>query len=254
MTDRTSNQRAADVPQEVLLGKTLRQRAHQLRIEACSAWSDVVQQPIPGLDTAKCDYARAIEERLRTVIDELADLSSPIETTEAPADKASVTLSAEEFLALNSKVQSLTEQLSDADAINSASVNIRCDLEAANRILVARVERLRNRINRAYDVLAAASSDDAMEHATERGAVKTKADYGSHCHLHPGAMFVPSDGCPTCAVGGAPYVLDKDRNAISETRSRNQAGAEPSDSVRDAPVASGSLPNTLAAKTEGRRS
>lgn len=80
----SSNQRMADVPREVLLGKTLRQRAHQLRIEACSAWSNVVQHPIPGLDEAKCDYARAIEERLRAVIDELADLSSPVETSARP--------------------------------------------------------------------------------------------------------------------------------------------------------------------------
>lgn len=76
----TSNERAADVPREVLLGKTLRQRAHQLRIEACSAWSDVAEKPITGLDAAKSDYARAIEERLRAIIDELADLSSAIET------------------------------------------------------------------------------------------------------------------------------------------------------------------------------
>jgi len=86
MSDRNipSNQRVADVPREVLLGKTLRQRAHQLRIEACSAWSDVVRQPIPGLDEAKCDYARALDERLRAIIDELADLTSPVETAAEP--------------------------------------------------------------------------------------------------------------------------------------------------------------------------
>lgn len=77
---RPSKERLADVPREVLLGKTLRQRAHQLRIEACSAWSDVGDKPFSGLDVAKCDYARAIEERLRSVIDELADLSSSAET------------------------------------------------------------------------------------------------------------------------------------------------------------------------------
>lgn len=90
MTDRsvTSNLRTADVPREVLLGKTLRQRAHELRIEACGAWSDVVQQPIPGLDPAKCDYAKAIEERLRAIIDELADLSSPVETSPDSRDAA----------------------------------------------------------------------------------------------------------------------------------------------------------------------
>jgi hypothetical protein len=47
-----------------------------------------------------------------------------------------------------------------------------------------------------------------------RRAVKTGAEYGPHCSKHPGAMFKPSDGCPTCEVGGAPYVLDKDGNAI----------------------------------------
>jgi len=76
----TSNQRLADVPRDVLLGKTLRQRAHELRIEACGAWSDVVQLPLSGPDAAKCDYAKSVEDRLRAVIDELADLSSPVET------------------------------------------------------------------------------------------------------------------------------------------------------------------------------
>lgn len=86
----TSNQRAADVPRDVLLGQTLRQRAHQLRIEACSAWSDVVQKPTLGLDEAKCKYARAVEGRLRSIIDELADLSSYHETRcDQPRDEAS---------------------------------------------------------------------------------------------------------------------------------------------------------------------
>lgn len=38
--------------------------------------------------------------------------------------------------------------------------------------------------------------------------VKSKTEYGANCSLHPGAMFKPSDGCPTCEVGGAPYALD----------------------------------------------
>jgi hypothetical protein len=66
----------ADQPREVLLGKSLRQHAHAVRIETCAAWSDVAVKPIE-LDEAKCQYARAQEERLRSAIDELADLSAP---------------------------------------------------------------------------------------------------------------------------------------------------------------------------------
>lgn len=66
----------ADEPRDVLLGKSLRERAHELRREACGAWSDVVRPPYAGLDEAKCQYAASTEERLRNIIDELADLSS----------------------------------------------------------------------------------------------------------------------------------------------------------------------------------
>lgn len=44
--------------------------------------------------------------------------------------------------------------------------------------------------------------------------------YGANCQLHPGAMFKPSQGCPTCEVGGAPYVLDA-RGFIPEAPSSN---------------------------------
>lgn len=47
-----------------------------------------------------------------------------------------------------------------------------------------------------------------------RPAVKTSAEYGAHCRLHPAAMFKPIEGCPTCEVGGAPYVLDAEGNAV----------------------------------------
>lgn len=65
----------ADQPRDVLLGRSLRQRAHELRLEACGAWSDVVLPPHGGLDQAKCEYAAAVENRLRAIIDELADLT-----------------------------------------------------------------------------------------------------------------------------------------------------------------------------------
>lgn len=67
----------ADEPRDVLLGQSLRQRAHELRREACAAWSEVVILPYAGLDEAKCQLAAALEERLRNVIDELADLPAP---------------------------------------------------------------------------------------------------------------------------------------------------------------------------------
>lgn len=65
--------KAADSPRPVLLDKSLRERAHELMREACSAWSDVVIPPHGGLSQAKCDYAAAIEARLKAIIDELAD-------------------------------------------------------------------------------------------------------------------------------------------------------------------------------------
>jgi len=64
----------SDVPSELLMGQSLRQRAHSLRIEACGAWSDVKDKN-GEIDGAKCEYAAAIEARLRSAIDELADLS-----------------------------------------------------------------------------------------------------------------------------------------------------------------------------------
>ncbi len=74
----------ADQPREKLLGQSLRERAHQLRRQACSAWSDVVIPPYAGLDQAKCELAAALEDRLRNVIDELAD--QRIGTGQQPAE------------------------------------------------------------------------------------------------------------------------------------------------------------------------
>jgi hypothetical protein len=73
--NQTSNQ--ADQSRDVLMGQSLRERAHELRRQACTAWSDVVVPPYAGLDEAKGDLARALEDRLRGVIDELADLACP---------------------------------------------------------------------------------------------------------------------------------------------------------------------------------
>ncbi|HXE08324.1 MAG TPA: zinc finger-like domain-containing protein [Acidobacteriaceae bacterium] len=71
----STERKEADKPRDVLLDQSLRERAHQLRREACSAWSDVVIPPYAGLDQAKCELASKLEDRLRHVIDELADLS-----------------------------------------------------------------------------------------------------------------------------------------------------------------------------------
>ncbi len=65
----------ADTVRDVLMGKSLRQYAQDLRIKACGAWSGVVKPPYAGLDEAQCQVARALEERLKAAIDELADLS-----------------------------------------------------------------------------------------------------------------------------------------------------------------------------------
>lgn len=68
---------ASDVPREVLLDKTLRQYAHDCRIAACGAWSDV-RDPKGDLDEAKCAVAQAHERRLRDAINELAELAPPL--------------------------------------------------------------------------------------------------------------------------------------------------------------------------------
>lgn len=65
----------ADVQRAELLGRSLRQRAHELRREACAAWSAVIGTG--DIDQVKCDYAAAIEARLKAIIDELADLTAP---------------------------------------------------------------------------------------------------------------------------------------------------------------------------------
>jgi len=62
-----------DLPREVLLDQSLRQHAHNLVRDTCTAWSDVVIPPHGGLSQAKCDYAAALEARLKGIIDELAD-------------------------------------------------------------------------------------------------------------------------------------------------------------------------------------
>ena len=64
---------AADLPREVLLDRSLRQYAHDLVRDTCTAWSDVVKPPHAGIDQAKCEYASALEARLKAVINELAD-------------------------------------------------------------------------------------------------------------------------------------------------------------------------------------
>jgi hypothetical protein len=53
---------------------SLRQYVQDCRIKACSAWSDVMTKG--EIDESKCQLAKALEERLRAGIDELADLSS----------------------------------------------------------------------------------------------------------------------------------------------------------------------------------
>jgi len=68
--------RSADEPRDVLLGRSLRQYAHDQRIAACGAWSGVAGDAA-SMDPAKCDLAAAHEERLKSAIDELADLSRP---------------------------------------------------------------------------------------------------------------------------------------------------------------------------------
>jgi len=73
LTGAPSSAKPADSPRPVLLDRSLRERAHELRREACSAWSDVVTPPHNGLSQAKCDYAAATEARLKAIIDELAD-------------------------------------------------------------------------------------------------------------------------------------------------------------------------------------
>lgn len=115
----------------------------------------------------------AVYVKLAPPLDQIiGDLS--VETTcSGSGPLGSVTLTGEEFLALSAKEKELTEQLAHADAINSESVNIRCHLEHANRELGARVDRLRKRIHDAYDLLAAASSEDVM---TADYAVKTSGD------------------------------------------------------------------------------
>lgn len=62
----------ADTPRAVLMDKTLRQRAHELRQQACSAWSDVIDPP-RNMNVAKCELAAALEQRLAAIINELAD-------------------------------------------------------------------------------------------------------------------------------------------------------------------------------------
>lgn len=70
-----------------LLDKTLREHAHRLRREACSAWSAVIGKG--DIDQAKCEYAQAIENRLRCAIDELAEASPPAQPHACPHLKTS---------------------------------------------------------------------------------------------------------------------------------------------------------------------
>lgn len=62
---------------------------------------------------------------------------------------------------LQSRIKELTKSLEEADGINGMQCQQVMTLEATVRTLGSRVNRLRDRIGKAYDVLAAASSEDA---------------------------------------------------------------------------------------------
>lgn len=68
---------------------------------------------------------------------------------------------------LQSRIKELTAALEEADGINGIQCQQVMALEATVRTLSDRVNRLRDRIGKAYDVLAAASSEDA--HTANRG-------------------------------------------------------------------------------------
>lgn len=68
-----------------------------------------------------------------------------------------------------------------------------------------------------------------------RGAVKSTADYGPNCSTHPGAMFRTSDGCPTCELGAAPYVLDANGNIASASTDDNVPPSRPLPSPVECP-------------------
>jgi hypothetical protein len=62
---------SADTQRDLLLDKTLRKYAQDLRIKTCSAWSRA-----SGAVVEEVELAAAFERRLAAVIDELADLSA----------------------------------------------------------------------------------------------------------------------------------------------------------------------------------
>jgi hypothetical protein len=138
------------------------------------------------------EYSARLDVAAREQVPKLMQLLSgkikapPSETCEQPAERATVTLSADEFQALMAKEQKLTADLADADRINGESVNRMIGLEHANTALVARVNRLRERIGKAYDVLAAASSDDAVEHEHAQKAAAPLCSCGHDGPVGPG--------------------------------------------------------------------
>lgn len=77
-------------------------------------------------------------------------------TESADEQLTSVTLTGDEFKELMDKQAQLTAEMAETDAINAQMVKQIMDLEHANSVLAARVNRLRDRIGQAYDVLSAA--------------------------------------------------------------------------------------------------
>jgi hypothetical protein len=78
-------------------------------------------------------------------------------------NSVSVTLTAKEFQQLTAEKEKLTDQLRDADALNSGYVSKIMDQEHSIAVLAHRINRLRKGIEEAYDVLARALSEDCNE-------------------------------------------------------------------------------------------
>jgi hypothetical protein len=63
---------AVNEPQEVLMGMSLLRYAHDMRMRACSAWSDA-RDTKGDTNQANCDEAAAFEGRLKSAINEMAE-------------------------------------------------------------------------------------------------------------------------------------------------------------------------------------
>lgn len=88
---------AADTPRADLLDKTLREYTLDVMKKTCSAWSAAVSYKTGEIDQAACDLAAAHEKRLKSAINELADLSKPVTVT---GDRVEVIAALEQMASL----------------------------------------------------------------------------------------------------------------------------------------------------------